>query len=434
MIPLNSFQKKRFIQLLHMNYTVGDLAEIGGVPQTWFEQALLKDCPFQVEAGKQWIIGTAFQKWAGIPVSPHKPHIIIHRENWLAVCAFLKYNEQVLQLDPKTVKRKRTHLRHLLEWAGNLPFAQAVSIRPTFPAYLIGARNDRQKQPLSAETLDRGCEEARRFFTWIVSEHSDMFPLLTVTWIKSIHPDRAHGRQSELKKRDVFTLEDVRKIAKLKPDNLTEQRDQAAVCFLFLSGMRADAFVTLPIKCVDLENNQVKQLPAYGVRTKNHQAAITHLLLIDDLWEVVRTWDQLVRSALSPESLWYATLNTGRKLNGRTSAGSDRRSFLTKGLRRLCEKAGVTYHSPHKLRHGHAVYGIKHAKNMQDFKAISQNLMHSSIAITDGIYGNLTVDDVKQTLANLGSQKPMQSELGLLFQALSKLQDSPELLKQILGG
>lgn len=64
--------------------------------------------------------------------------------------------------------------------------------------------------------------------------------------------------------------------------------------------------------------------------------------------------------------------------------------------------AGVTYQSPHKLRHGHVVYGIKNARSLEELKAISQNVMHSSVVITDKIYGNLVGNDVAEIIARLG--------------------------------
>ena len=37
-----------------------------------------------------------------------------------------------------------------------------------------------------------------------------------------------------------------------------------------------------------------------------------------------------------------------------------------------------------------------------DLKAISQNLMHSNLNITDGIYGMLSDDDIQQRIDNIG--------------------------------
>lgn len=62
----------------------------------------------------------------------------------------------------------------------------------------------------------------------------------------------------------------------------------------------------------------------------------------------------------------------------------------------------MPYHSPHKFRHGNAVYSLKMAKDIQALKAVSQNLMHSNISITDGVYGILSDNDVKGQIAELG--------------------------------
>jgi len=74
-----------------------------------------------------------------------------------------------------------------------------------------------------------------------------------------------------------------------------------------------------------------------------------------------------------------------------------------KDLKEWLDKAGLPYHSPHKFRHGFAVYAIKHAKNISDMKAISQNLMHANISITDGIYGGLSEMDIKSQITSLTS-------------------------------
>lgn len=43
----------------------------------------------------------------------------------------------------------------------------------------------------------------------------------------------------------------------------------------------------------------------------------------------------------------------------------------------------IEWKSPHKIRHGHGVYGVKHAKTMADYRALSQNMMHESTNTTD---------------------------------------------------
>ena len=69
-------------------------------------------------------------------------------------------------------------------------------------------------------------------------------------------------------------------------------------------------------------------------------------------------------------------------------------------------KVGLPYHSPHKFRHGFAVYALKKAQDMGDFKAISQNMMHSNLSVTDGIYGIFSEQEVKNRITGLNNPPP----------------------------
>jgi hypothetical protein len=64
----------------------------------------------------------------------------------------------------------------------------------------------------------------------------------------------------------------------------------------------------------------------------------------------------------------------------------------------------LTYHSPHKFRHGHAVYALKLAKDIAALKAVSQNLMHENLSITDGVYWILSEIDVRNQIAAIGKE------------------------------
>lgn len=69
-------------------------------------------------------------------------------------------------------------------------------------------------------------------------------------------------------------------------------------------------------------------------------------------------------------------------------------------------KVGLPYHSSHKFRHGFAVYALKNAQDMGDFKAISQNMMHSNLSVTDDIYGIFSEEEVKNRITGLNSLSP----------------------------
>jgi integrase len=186
--------------------------------------------------------------------------------------------------------------------------------------------------------------------------------------------------------------------------------------------MRIGAFASLPIGCVDLERMRVYQLPERGVLTKNRKAAITTLLQIPELLAVAKEWDTKVRSQLGEELCWYAHLDYQSNLSldePNRAALQNRKLGFGDDLHILCDLAGVEYKSAHKFRHGHAVYALKNCKTMEEFKSVSQNLMHANVGITDGIYGNLVEDDVHKTIMGLGGKdKPADTDLQAAFEEM----------------
>jgi integrase len=212
--------------------------------------------------------------------------------------------------------------------------------------------------------------------------------------------------ENEKKEHEAVTIEEIRAIAKAPVTTLGERRIRASAVFWFLSGIRIGAFVSLPLLAVDLDNLSVKQWPKLGVRTKFKKRATTFLLNIPDLLEVIRDWDREVREICGNDGLWFAQVapDTCKIIPGAMMAGEYRSSIATRDLKQWLKKVGLPYHSPHKFRHGNAVYSIKLAKDIAALKAVSQNLMHSNLSITDGVYGILSETDVGEQIATLGQK------------------------------
>ncbi len=330
---------------------------------------------------------------------------MINRENWKLVKKYLDYREAILQNDPKTIRSGWVCLKHLLQWSDSVSFKDVQRIRPSFPEYLLRARNDGKPEPLSPAHMGKVLTWARAIFVWLRVEHPSTYRTISPSWIDSLQVRRSHGMNSRLVRRQFWTLEEAQTIADYPASSLRLERDQTALCFIFLSGMRGGAFVTMPIRSVDLENNRVYQLPEWGVQTKNSKAAITYLLPIPRLMDVVRKWDTFVRSrAVNLNVAWYTRLSwDGLDILSDDLVGNapvtGRRSGFYEGLKELCKLAGVEWKSPHKIRHGHGVYGLKHAKTMEEYKALSQNMMHESVATTDKTYSVLVNDDVGRIIS-----------------------------------
>jgi len=435
-------QIRRSLKLIHMNYSPVELAGLIAMPIEEIELACAKGCPYVKDIEENiWIVGKEFLKWYGIKplhtTSENSP--LINRYNYLNVIAFLSYRENVIQNDQGTIRRIWISLKHLLEWAREIPFSEASSIMPVFPEFLLSNRMDGNESTLNVTSLDRICAHSRTFFNWAYGRKPAEYRGDFKGWIDTIRPRRSNGIQTEFKKREYWELDDVKKIAQLQLKEVGDKRDQAAICFLFLSGMRVTAFLTLGMNCVDISKKRVEQLPSKGVRTKNRTAGITSFLPIPELSTICEDWDNYLYERVE-EGLWYPSLTRMKEIDTHktalTSNPAGRRMILTQGMRRLCKMAGVPYKSPHKLRHGHANYGMKHAKTIQELKALSQNLMHSSISITDGIYGNLKEEDIRDTLATFtdkqGPGKGDSSNAQDIFNLFLKMQQNPDLLKKFL--
>lgn len=334
---------------------------------------------------------------------------MINRQNWMDIKEYLNYLERIQQLEPATVKRAWANLRHLLEWADDKPFNRAKSLHQTFPSYLLAIRND--GKPLSSTTITKCLAQARQFFTYARLTWQSRYKSITESWIETLKPPRRiRNGNGKLKNHKYYTIDQVMTISQINPENLHIERCRVAVAMLFCSGMRADTLASLPISCVDLQNNRILQLPEMGVRTKNNKAGITYLLPIDELLNIIKAWDNLVRSQLSENCLWYSPLSRDNsRLIPTVEAYIGRNSTIQKDVRKICRIAGIPYLSPHKLRHGHVMYAVQYARTISDLKAISQNVMHSSVTITDAVYGILSDSDVGKFISSLNSSHPSLS-------------------------
>ena len=358
---------------------------------------------------------------------------MVNRNNYQLAKAYLEYMQNVSQLNKRSIERYWFYLKHLLIWADETLLGHAPDIRPTFSAYLASVHLDRQAEPLAPTTLKKVIQTTRRFFTWSKTTYPRDFRGVSVAWIDTLRPPRSIEPAED---HEFIAVEEIQQLATLQinPDDLALQRDRAAAVMLFLSGMRAGAFSTLPIAAVDVSQRTVKQWPSLGVETKNGKSATTYLLDIPDLLAIVAEWDHSVRTQLPPTAMWYApvTHQWGEQRLSTELPGKNRSIALTKRIRKLFKFADLSYKSPHKFRHGHAVYALQHARTMADYKAISMNLMHEDIRVTDGIYAPLAGNDVQQRIAGLTGGTVVASsgsaDLNALLESLPKDQLSQAII------
>ena len=343
---------------------------------------------------------------------------MINKKNWQLMKKYLDYRLKVDQITIGSMKKEQTHMRYVLEWAQECSLRQGVTRRPTFLEYLLSVRLDGGEGQLSAVYLKKVLATTRYFFSWL-SDNEPGYKAIKHSWVQSLKIKRLSDVP---KTREAATLEEIQAIAESPAVSVSERRARAAIVFLFLSGMRIGAFVSLPLQAVDIPGRKVIQYPSLGVRTKNNKYGITYLLNIPELLRVVKEWDDEVRAVIPPTGFWFALLSpkTGEFDLNVASVGEHRSILARRSVKEFFDSANLPYHSPHKFRHGHIQYGAAHSKTVADFKAVSMNVMHASMEITDEFYSNMNDGELENRISSLNKQDQNieDRELGLFRQFL----------------
>jgi len=316
---------------------------------------------------------------------------MINRDNYHLRRAYLAYLAETKRRDTHTICQHKSALKRLLEWADSISFYEAYKLKPSFPAYVAS-------QGLAVKTQEGIVTVARLFFEWLKKYKPEQTSKLTPLWMETFSVKRLPADEEH----QAYTIEQIEKLVGNYKSTPYFVRAKGALALLFLSGMRIGAMVTMPISALDLTSRTVRQWPSLGVETKQRKKATTFLLDIPGLFGAVEKWDRIVRGQFSGDALWFAKLNiNGNVLEANGGSSKSRQQSFIVSLRRLCEMEDIPYLSPHKIRHGHAVYALKLCQDIADLKAVSMNLMHKDISTTDGIYGILSRGDVQSRIEAL---------------------------------
>jgi len=350
---------------------------------------------------------------------------MVERQNYLKVKLFLKYLEEVQQVSTISLERYSFYLRHLLLWANDRSLGDSPAFRPTLQAYAASVPGKDGQSSLAFESQKKIIEISKRFFIWAKATYPKEFTKVTLSWIETLRPPRTPqvgGDPVYVSEEEIKHLMTVH----VPKDDLCLLRDKAAAARLFLTGERISALTTSPILALDLPDRCVRQWPELGVHTKFGKKATTFLLPIPQLIDAVSEWDNVARANLPHNYPWYAPVEQqwGEQRFSKEPAGKNRHQALEKRLRLLYSLAGLPFKSAHKFRHGHAVFGLMHSQTMADYKAISVNLMHDSLTVTDEIYARIMENDVKNRIQGLANNPALcpDNELQSMIYRLSPQQ------------
>ena len=216
-------------------------------------------------------------------------------------------------------------------------------------------------------------------------------------------------------------LEYVVKLANsIKIDSEIDLRDRALISFTLLSGMRAEAIVTLPLGCFDEKSFTISQDPKQGVQTKFSKYIPSTLFQFDNklVGNVVAWVKYLKNKGFGSQDPLFPRSKTGH--------GEDNLSFepatevepiFWQGTARVrdifktrSQEAGLPYYPPHTFRHLAIDLALKHCATGEQIKAISQNFGHEHLATTLFNYANFDPQRLSEILKDLDfSGKPTET-------------------------
>ncbi len=290
------------------------------------------------------------------------------------------------QLNDASIRSIESHLRTFLDFLSETPLEQCASAAKSYKGYLRSgeSRRDGKEKPFSPEYIRKNLASVRAFLVWLRDEKE--YTQIKETWLKrNLRVTAKESNQAKPNPEEdgnmYFSVEDALQIARTPVSTLSEERIRAACIFLLLSGMRITAFLTMPIKALDLTTRKIKQWPSLGVRTKLSKSATTILIDIPaypELIAIVQAWDAKVRGTLPDTGMWFANISsvTG-ELDTNPVVGQYRSSGFRSDLTQFLEKVGIPYKSPHKFRHGHIRFLRDQAENVAEVEAIANNAMQT---------------------------------------------------------
>ena len=261
------------------------------------------------------------------------------------------------------------------------------------------------EKPLSYERLRKVYLHARELLAYAIEQYPTQFKQRP-RHLRNLTPPVQVGVAST-DRRPYYTLDEVLKIAAADFSNdLILRRAQAVACLQFVSGMRSGALATLPLHALDLDNLKVDQNPKHGIRTKNAKSAITFLVNLPEVLKPIQGWCQFLSEQVSPNAMVFNVFDdlvVPIRLTDRTP-GQSRVKHVNDGYQKLCDALSLPYRASHAFRHGHIVFCLQKCKTPAEFLALSQNVMHADVKMTEH-YGAQDVSGIQAAYAQLCSRR-----------------------------
>lgn len=333
--------------------------------------------------------------------------------------------KQAHGLNEKTIDAALRHIRQFEEATGNVDFSQVS--RDEIIAYkdIIRAKAE-EEGSLSASTVVHSLGTLKAFFSWLSKQPSfGKMPRDLPDYFTP--PKRLVKIANAATEKYVPSVDEIRTLIAAAPINTIQQRrDRAMIAFLYLTGVRDGALITLRIKHVNISRKMVFQ-DAKEVATKASKTMRTAWFPVgEDIETIVVDWLAELRNlgARDDDPIFPRAF---KKHWGELK--EVRFDFLASAtpvrhmMKAAAEAAGTRYFRPHAIRSTIARMIERWGATAEERKALSQNLGHEDYRTTLVYYGALDEDHQHALVESIRNRGEVDPHLDIL-QPFSKAPDN----------
>ena len=289
----------------------------------------------------------------------------------------------------------------------------------SFKRHLSTQKNERTGALLSASTIASTLRELKGFFRWL-ADQSGYKSKITYSDADYLTPDRRsdNARRGSLWKPHPSPEQVRHVIANMPTATVIDRRNRALIAFLFLTGSREGAAISLQIGHVDLSNRCV-HFDGRSVNTKFGRVFTTAFFPFGkDLEQVLNNWIAELRQQhlFSNSDPLFPKTHVGIGSSQRFEAlGIERKpwasaSSCAKIFKQAFVEMDLPPFSPHRVRDTVAELAKDHCRTPEDYKAWSQNIGHDDVLMTFRSYGSVASGRQIELMNRFWARGPLECD------------------------
>lgn len=329
--------------------------------------------------------------------------------------------------DEKTVTAHLRAIRQFEVFCGHKAFA---SVTTDDAAAWRDAITGGKHKKLSVSTIQHQASHLRAFFAWL-AKRPGYRALLPVP--EYFELPRRFAQKALPKAKGYAEIDEAARLLETIPKaTRKDRRARAIFACAYVSGLRANALITLRLRHIDTVQRRVLH-DGTDLRAKNGKSFVVSWFPRTEVFQTVLLgWlKELIRIGLGPEDALFPELSDLDK-----ASGSERAPFapmksanaVTEAFALACRNSHVAY-SPHSVRHTLAQLGDRVCRTSEERKAWSLNLGHSSEEVTWTYYGKVTDarrDEIFEIFEQSQPASSVEMELMLAYHEHLLIRGSPE--------